>query len=127
MMRIAKIAEEDGGGTDSGRRSLVSADIGALIAAAGGSLRGRGAGAADTGRGGAATGFGCAATEELSAGSDGVRVEPVISVSTSAGFDLRRGIGGGALTGGTDPGAAGGDATSAEPLLATASAASGAA
>jgi hypothetical protein len=58
MMRIAKIAEDEGGGEDSGARSTGSAEAAGAGAAGEGSLRVRGSGVPDIGRGAAETGFG---------------------------------------------------------------------
>ena len=87
MMRIAKIADEEGGGADTG-----------------GSLGGRAAvgagGGLDAGRGGAVTGLSC--------GSEGERVVAgalgsLGSLALKPGFERRRGIGGGELSGATPP------------------------
>jgi len=135
MMRIAKIADDDGGGTDGGGSlGEVAATGGASTAGAavtggisggngrpgGGLESGRGTGEFIAGRGGAATGRGATATAEGGAaatlgsktGSEGERVAsgwPNSSVSgtTKPGCDRRR-RGGGELSGGASLGARGG-------------------
>jgi len=162
-MRIAKIAEDEGGAETGGTDDT------------GGSLRGRGActaiggagtdagraggfeagrGGAATGRGGVALGFAAVSGSKASGrmtspldtmgsddarasvGSDGARTsdgsdgERVVagelpssaSTATSPGFERRRGIGGGALSGGTEPGTGGNAGTSFAASVGAASA-----
>ena len=113
MMRIAKIADEEGGAALAGGGSLRGR------AAGGGSLRGRGGdvigrGGADTPLGGVSSGARGAGSEEasepadaVSDGSEGARAPPCPSPSSEAiaGFERRRGMGGGWLSGADAPAA----------------------
>jgi hypothetical protein len=120
MMRMAKMAEDEGGGDELGAAGSLSAEAGC------GTEAGRPAGGHESGRGGAATGRGGLTTdfsalsellgrgassgkagaegERPSAGSDGERDvlgALVSSASASCGFERRRGMGGGELSGAT--------------------------
>ena len=105
MMRIAKIAEDDGGVTEPAARSRRSAGT-------------AGCGRSVIGRGGAEMGF---AWFELppveGAGSEGERDAPSIS-SPGAALDVRRGIGGGGLIGGSEPAGGGTSIPASAPSIA---------
>ncbi len=115
MMRIAKIADDEGG-VELGAAEIGAASLPLLTSAGGGgSLRGRGGGgslrgrgtAADSGRGGVDAAFNAfsaaarassSSTEpraEPNVGSDGGRPATSFASALNDGFERRRGIGGG--------------------------------
>jgi hypothetical protein len=111
MMRIAKIAGDDGAGDAGAAPSGAgAAPSGSLALVVGGSLRGRGAGGSLRGRGGVSCGRGATDTDfgsldEANAGSEpgrGTAEFGPVSSGESAGFERRFGIGGGWLSGVVD-------------------------
>jgi len=138
-MRIAKIADEEGGGADTGGADEAGGSLRGRAGAGGGFDAGRGG--TGTGRGGAETDF-CADSALASAGSEGVRPAPsagsdgarappsagsdgerVVAGAPSAfsnavtpGFERRRGIGGGELSGAFAVGSEGTPGSGADSL-----------
>jgi hypothetical protein len=108
MMRIAKIADEEGGALEIGPDDAGAAEAGGSL-----SPRGRGGGGSLRGRGGEAIGRGAfeitlyapLSAAEPSVGSDGGRADSEASASLAAkpGFERRFGIGGGWLNGAVAP------------------------